>query len=118
MEPQATQTRPIAASIARVLAVGALIAGAVVVAVVIAGSVGDSGGNSTTARSAGAKPSAPQHKYYVVQPGDTFGGIAQKEGIPIGRLQKLNPDLDPQLLPEKGCVDLVPDGCKVLASGG
>ena len=60
----------------------------------------------------------PKRKYYVVQPGDTFGGIAQKEGIPIARLEKLNPKLDTQLLPQKGCVDLVPDGCKVLANGG
>ena len=54
----------------------------------------------------------------MVQPGDTFGGIAQKEGIPIARLEELNPKLDTQLLPQKGCVDLVPDGCKVLANGG
>ncbi len=100
------------------LAVFALILAPVVVVVVIAGSVGGSGDGSGAARSVGAKPSGPQHKYYVVQPGDTFGGIAQKEGVPIGRLQQLNPNLDPQLLPEKGCVDLVPDGCKVLANGG
>ena len=54
----------------------------------------------------------------MVQPGDTFGGIADKEGIPIARLEKLNPNLDTQLLPQKGCVDLVPNGCKALANGG
>jgi hypothetical protein len=36
----------------------------------------------------------------------------------VSRLEQLNPNLDTQLLPEKGCVDLVPDGCKELASGG
>jgi LysM repeat protein len=109
---------PSTAPAARILAVSALIAAAIVVVAVIAGSVGGSGSGSTTARSADAGPAGRHDKYYVVQPGDTFGGIAQREGIPIGRLQQLNPNLDPQLLPEKGCVDLVPDGCKVLANGG
>jgi hypothetical protein len=118
MEPHATQMRPSSAPTARILAVFALVIAVVLVVIVIAGSVGGSGGGSTTARSAGSTASGPQDKYYVVEPGDTFGGIAQKEGVPIGRLQKLNPNLDPQLLPEKGCVDLVPNGCKVLANGG
>jgi LysM repeat protein len=106
------------ASVTRILAVCALIAAAIVVVAVIAGSVGGSGDGSTTARGPDARPSGSHDTYYVVQPGDTFGGIAQKEGIPIVRLQQLNPNLDPQLLPEKGCVDLVPDGCKALAKGG
>jgi LysM repeat protein len=118
MEPHATQTRPSSAPTARVIAVFALVVAVVLVVIVIAGSVGGSGTPSTTARSAGSSASGPQDEYYVVQPGDTFGGIAQKEGVPIGRLQELNPNLDPQLLPEKGCVDLVPNGCKVLANGG
>ena len=59
-----------------------------------------------------------QPKYYVVQPGDTFAGIASKEGFSVTALEKLNPNLDTQLLPEKGCMNLVPEGCKVLANGG
>jgi hypothetical protein len=35
---------------------------------------------------------------YVVVPGDTFSGIAQKTGIPQERLEKLNPDIDPATL--------------------
>ena len=31
---------------------------------------------------------------YVVVPGDTFSGIAVKTGIPLARLERLNPDLD------------------------
>jgi hypothetical protein len=31
---------------------------------------------------------------YVVVPGDTFTGIAEKTGIPLARLERLNPDLD------------------------
>ena len=104
---------------ARTLAVFALVAAAIVLVVVVAGSIGGSSGNSGSGQHASrARHDKPKHKYYVVQPGDTFGGIAAKEGVPIGRLEKLNPKLDTQLLPQKGCVDLVPDGCKVLANGG
>lgn len=35
---------------------------------------------------------------YVVKTGDTLGGIAQKTGLSVERLQELNPDLDPQTL--------------------
>ena len=95
----------------------ALVVGAVVFVVVIATSLGGSGdGSSTSAAKGGHR--APHHKYYVVQPGDTFGGIAAKEGVSVPRLERLNPNLDTQLLPANGCVDLVPKGCKVLANGG
>jgi LysM repeat protein len=119
MEPQATETRQRPAPIARILAVVALIAATIVVVVVISDSIGGSGdekgGGGQGSRAAHSKP---HEKYYVVEPGDTFGGIAEKQGIPIARLEALNPNLDTQLLPQKGCVNLVPEGCKVLASGG
>jgi hypothetical protein len=35
---------------------------------------------------------------YIVRTGDTLGGIAEKTGVPIERLQELNPTLDPQAL--------------------
>jgi hypothetical protein len=119
MEPQATQTRPSRNPVARTLAVFALVGVAIVFVVVIAGSIGGSDSTAGNGQQAsGASHNKPKGKYYVVQPGDTFGGIAEKEGIPIARLETLNPKLDTQLLPQKGCVDLVPDGCKVLANGG
>jgi hypothetical protein len=119
MEPQATQMRPTGNPIARTLAVCALVAAAIVLVVVISGSIGGSGGKGGSGQPASrAGQGKPNRKYYVVQPGDTFGGIAQKEGVPIARLEKLNPKLDTQLLPQKGCVDLVPNGCKALANGG
>jgi hypothetical protein len=31
---------------------------------------------------------------YVVKPGDTLGGIAETTGVPVERLQELNPGLD------------------------
>ena len=110
--------RPGAGPAARILAVCALVAAAIVLVAVIVGSVGGSGGSSATGGHAQSGRNKPHAKYYVVQPGDTFGGIAAKQGVPVTRLEQLNPNLDTQLLPQKGCVNLVPKGCKVLANGG
>lgn len=118
MDPQATQTRSSAGPTARILAVFALVVAVIVVTVVVLGSLSGSGGGPSRARGGGAQSARPNQKYYVVQPGDTFAGIARKEGVSVSRLERLNPNLDTQLLPEKGCVDLVPKGCKVLANGG
>jgi LysM repeat protein len=104
--------------VARILAVLALVIAAIVVVVMVSSSLG--GGSDQ-------KPPVHRHantqkehhaKYYVVQPGDTFAGIASKEGVSVPHLEQLNPNLDTQLLPEKGCVNLVPEGCKILANGG
>jgi LysM repeat protein len=35
---------------------------------------------------------------YVVKTGDTLGSIAEKTGVPVEKLQELNPTLDPQAL--------------------
>jgi LysM repeat protein len=35
---------------------------------------------------------------YVVQAGDTLGGIAERTGVSVERLQELNPNVDPQAL--------------------
>ena len=35
---------------------------------------------------------------YVVKTGDTLGSIAEKTGIPVEKLNELNPELDPQAL--------------------
>jgi LysM repeat protein len=99
------------------MAVSALVVAAVVVIVVIAGSIGGSGGSRSQDKG-GGHVHKPKDEYYVVQPGDTFGGIAAKEHVSVGRLEKLNPNLDTQLLPERGCVNIVPEGCKVLEKNG
>ena len=101
---------------ARILAVIALVIAAIAVVVLVSNSLGGSNEGSQPSHTTTAEK---QHhpKYYVVEPGDTFAGIAAKEGISVSHLEELNPNLDTQLLPEKGCVDLVPDGCKVLAPG-
>ena len=64
--------------IARILAVFALVAVAIVLVVVVSGSIGGSGdGRRRQHAQAGDEPA---EKYYVVQPGDTFGGIATRRG--------------------------------------
>jgi LysM repeat protein len=117
MEPRGSHLTSSGISTARILAVLALVVAAVVVVVVVVSSLG-SGSGSSAGHKTSAHANKPAQKYYVVQPGDTFAGIASKEGVSVPTLEKLNPNLDTQLLPEKGCVDLVPKGCKVLANGG
>ena len=97
----------------------ALVIAAIVVVVVVSSSLGGSDEGSQANRPAQEQQKEEkQAKYYVVEPGDTFAGIAEEQGISVPRLEELNPNLDTQLLPEKGCVNLVPEGCKVLAEGG
>lgn len=97
----------------------ALVIAAIVVIVVISSSLGGSDGNTKSDHAQGPNKQKEHHdKYYVVQPGDTFAGIAEKEGFTVQKLEQLNPNLDTQLLPEKGCINLVPEGCKILAEGG
>jgi LysM repeat protein len=104
--------------VARILAVMALVIAAIVVVVVVSSSLGGSDESPEANRSADTQKEEKQAKYYVVEPGDTFAGIAADQGISVPRLEELNPNLDTQLLPEKGCVNLVPEGCKILAEGG
>ena len=98
----------------------ALVIGAIVVIVVVATSLGGGGSEKSPSASRHHPSAANDHhdKYYVVQPGDTFAGIAQKENVSVPHLEQLNPNLDTQLLPEQGCINLVPRGCKILANSG
>jgi len=50
---------------------------------------------ATATKTAGGKR---KRKVYVVKPGDTPSGIAEKTGVSLEQLEKANPDLDPQLL--------------------
>jgi LysM repeat protein len=49
---------------------------------------------AATAKHSGALPQT----VYVVKTGDTLASIAQKTGVPVEKLQELNPNLDPQAL--------------------
>ena len=56
-------------------------------------------GTSTTSRSGGSgKGSSKRPRTYTVRPGDVLSGIAEKTGVPLSRLEELNPDVDPQAL--------------------
>jgi hypothetical protein len=111
---------------ARILAPLLLVVVVGAVALVVSGSLSGedeperSEGNGRAATS-GCEPSAPdsvEAGYYVVTADDTAGmtSIADKTCIPVDRLIKLNPNLDPQTLQVSNCVDLIRDGCKALAS--
>jgi LysM repeat protein len=41
-----------------------------------------------------AKSKSKADSTYTVQVGDTFGGIADKTGVPLDRLEELNPAVD------------------------
>jgi LysM repeat protein len=104
---------------ARLAAVVALVAAAIVLVAVIAGSVGGSDSStqaSATTHSGGG--AAPKHPYYVVQPGESLSVVAAKTGVELAQLIELNPNLDPQAIPASACVNLAPEGCKELSSGG
>jgi LysM repeat protein len=93
----------VARSTARYLAPIALVLFTIVLIVVVAGSGG--GGSSkpapkpsaATVRQAARRAAASPAKYRVM-PGDSLGAISQKTGVPTDQLQKLNPDIDPQVL--------------------
>jgi LysM repeat protein len=51
---------------------------------------------STAADTTAVKSPGP--KAYIVQVGDTLGGIADKTGVPLERIQELNPDVDPHAM--------------------
>ena len=48
---------------------------------------------SKTTTSTGTSP-----KTYTVEVGDTLGGIAAKTGVPLSKIQELNPNVDPHTM--------------------
>jgi LysM repeat protein len=90
---------------ARALAVVALIGAFVILAVLIAAAF-DSGGDSgvTRQKSSGGNVTheAPSHRRtpatYTVQNGDTLTSIAHHTGVSVAQIQRLNPEVDPQIL--------------------
>ncbi len=94
----------VARSTARYLAPIALVLFTIVLIVVVAGAGGDGSSKSATKRTpaavrqAAARRAATTPAKYKVMPGDSLLAIAQKTGVPTDQLQKLNPDIDPQVL--------------------
>jgi LysM repeat protein len=89
---------------ARFLAPLALVAFVVVLLMILRTGGDDQSGEQpasnskpTATATATAKPKR-KRKVYVVKPGDTPSGIADKTGVSLEQLEEANPDLDPQLL--------------------
>jgi LysM repeat protein len=89
---------------ARVLALLALIGAAAAIVVVVSASTGDDGHSKRShhaKHNGGGKHGGrqkPPPKAYTVQEGDTLSRIAHKTGVPLARIERLNPDIDPQIL--------------------
>lgn len=88
--------------LARTVAVAAL-AVAFVVAIVVIGSAlggGDSDDSGNRHRSAKTHESEPKDvpATYEVKSGDTLISIAHSTGVPVFRIEALNPEIDPQSL--------------------
>jgi hypothetical protein len=92
---------------ARLLAPVALVAALGAVALVVSSSTGDDDGDDGNAtRTAEPRPrqderpqrGRPQRTFYRVRLNDTLGLIAEQTGVPVERLEALNPELDAQNL--------------------
>jgi LysM repeat protein len=75
------------------------------VIVLIAATLGggdDGGGSGSGSNPAGhakqGQGKAHTPKYYEVQSGDTLTSIAHENGVPVARILRLNPGVDPQIL--------------------
>jgi len=91
---------------ARVGAVSALAIAAIVVLIAIVGAISGGGSSSTTPGDAPAGEKTaetvpgetPKRASYEIREGDTLTGIAEKTGVSVSELERLNPGLDPQAL--------------------
>lgn len=57
-----------------------------------------SDGESTDGSAPDVSSTTPLKATYRVRPGDSFGSIAEDQGISVQTLQELNPDVDPRAL--------------------
>lgn len=93
-------------ALTRGLAVLALTVAVVALIVVVSDTLGGDDARSQHGRVGRQQPDGggnkgdkgPPRKSYVVQPGDTLSAIAHETGVSIANLQRLNPDVDPQIL--------------------
>lgn len=86
---------------ARLAAPLALVAAAIGVVIVVQASRSGSTSTATTTRTVATQPvrrvrAGP--RVYVVRPGDTLTVIAQRTGVSLETIQRLNPAVDPQAL--------------------
>jgi LysM repeat protein len=91
-------------STARIAAASALALALIVAIVVIGSAIGGGGSDSGDGNGGGApvqktpKEDRRVPASYEVQSGDTLTAIAQKTGVPVGKIEALNPQVDPQIL--------------------
>jgi len=92
---------------ARFLAPLALVAFVIALFMVVSSSQDQSGETAAPNQSSGNSPAASPtstaqkttgRRRYTVRPGDTPSSIAEKTGVPLEEILRLNPDLDPQTL--------------------
>jgi len=89
----------------RLLAPLALIAVLIAIGVIVAANTGDTdkAEQDTKAKidaegSGGDGDGAENPRHYAVQEGDTLSAVAAKFDVSVKRLERLNPDIDPQAL--------------------
>lgn len=85
-----------------------VVAGAVAVVIMNSNAIGgddnENGGEVTTTQQTETErvrttPSGRRlRRNYVVRPGDSFGSIAERTGVSVDELERLNPEVDPQAL--------------------
>jgi hypothetical protein len=87
---------------ARLVAVAALAVAFVVAIVAIGGALGGDDSDDSGGRHHGAKAPKAHHEHvpvtYEVKSGDTLISIAHRMGVPVARIEELNPEVDPQIL--------------------
>jgi LysM repeat protein len=62
------------------------------------GSSGSGGGSGGTVHLGRGGGTAHTPKSYIVKNGDTLSSIAHEMGVPVARILRLNPGVDPQIL--------------------
>ena len=87
-----------ARSPARLLAPVALAAAAIAVYAITKSSGDDAGSKFAPTSSAPAKARPQRARVYVVRVGDVLGAIAQRTGVSVARILRLNPGIDPEAL--------------------
>ena len=84
--------------VARIAALLALIACGVAIYLVVMAFTEDDGGDKGDEKKNRSRQNAEVPAGYTVVAGDTLSAIATETGVPEQRLERLNPDLDPESL--------------------
>lgn len=53
---------------------------------------------TTATTGSSAKSKTPTVRVYTVKSGDVLSVIAERYGVPVARIERLNPDVDPRTL--------------------